>query len=113
MAPTSVPLLVLNSKARPLDRLLARRQGSLPFGVPPAPLRQPYTAPPPLLDLLDWRVPYVLTFAMICVSLEYARRASAEGLRAPPRTALPSPNAPANGATSSATSSALARIQGP
>src|SRR3954463_6181519 len=55
MAPTSVPLLLLNSNARPGGRLLARTQGSLPFGVPPAPERQPYTAPPPLLDLLDWR----------------------------------------------------------
>src|SRR3954464_12420432 len=50
---------------------------------------------------------------MISVSFVYARRASGDGLRAPPRTLLPSPNAPANGATSSATSSALARIQGP
>src|SRR3954471_21458908 len=50
---------------------------------------------------------------MISVSFVYARRASGDGLRAPPRTLLPSPNAPANGATISATSSALARIQGP
>src|SRR5436190_22161341 len=63
MAPTSVPPLALNSKARPLVRLLARRHGSLPFGVPPVAERQPYTAPPPLLDLFDWRVPYELTLA--------------------------------------------------
>src|SRR6185295_15801857 len=50
---------------------------------------------------------------MISVSFVYARRASGDGLRAPPRTLLPSPKAPANGATSSATSSAAARIQGP
>src|SRR4051794_23015723 len=50
---------------------------------------------------------------MISVSFVYARRASGDGLRAPPRTLLPSPKAPANGATSSATSRALARIQGP
>ncbi len=31
----------LNSKARPEARLLARMHGSLPFGVPPAPERQP------------------------------------------------------------------------
>src|SRR3954453_12846695 len=73
MAPTSVPLLLLNSNARPVVRLLARTQGSLLFGVPPAPERQPSTAPPPLLDLLDWRVPYVLTLAMISVSFVYAR----------------------------------------
>ena len=41
MAPTSVPPLALNSKARPSARLLARTQGSLPFGVPPAAERQP------------------------------------------------------------------------
>src|SRR5215207_1695592 len=50
---------------------------------------------------------------MISVSFVYARRASGDGLRAPPLTVLPSPNAPANGVTSSATSSALARIHGP
>src|SRR3954449_11662667 len=57
MGPSSVPLVLLNSNARPVVRLRARTLGSLPFGVPPAPERQPYTAPPPLLDLLDWRVP--------------------------------------------------------
>src|SRR3954470_2280681 len=50
---------------------------------------------------------------MISVSFVYARRAWGDGLRAPPRTLLPSPNAPANGATSSATNSAAARIHGP
>src|SRR3954447_19438642 len=43
-------------------------------------------APPPLSDLLDWRVPYVPVLAMICVSLAYACDALLDGLRAPPLT---------------------------
>src|SRR5689334_4636488 len=70
-------------------------------------------APPPLLDLFDWRVPYEALFAMICVSRVYARDAFDDGLRAPPRTGRPSPAARANGVATSATSTAATTIQGP
>src|SRR5689334_19681115 len=65
-------------------------------------------APPPLLDLLDWRVPEVEVLAMICVSRVYACDALFEGLRAPPLTGWPSPAAIANGATQTAMTIALA-----
>src|SRR3954453_10486800 len=51
MAPPLVRPWAWTSKAGPLVRLRARRQGSLPLGVPRVAERQPYTAPPPLLDL--------------------------------------------------------------
>src|SRR5919199_6083617 len=70
-------------------------------------------APPPLLDLFDWRVPYELLFAMICVSRVYDSDAFGDGLRAPPRTGRPSPAASANGVATSATSTAATTIQGP
>src|SRR3954451_23036358 len=70
-------------------------------------------APPPLSDLLDWRVPYVPVLAMICVSLEYACDALLDGLRAPPLTGLFSPAAIANGATQMASTMALAASQTP
>src|SRR5919199_1607924 len=70
-------------------------------------------APPPLLDLLDWRVPYELLLAMICVSRVYDSDAFGDGLRAPPRTGRFSPAARANGVASSATSTAATTIQGP
>src|SRR4051794_2456238 len=70
-------------------------------------------APPPLVDLFDWRVPYVEVFAMICVSRVYASDAFGDGLRAPPRTGRFSPAASANGVASSATSTAATTIQGP
>src|SRR5690349_21656802 len=68
-------------------------------------------APPPLSDLLDWRVPYVPVLAMICVSLVYACDALSDGLRAPPLTGVFSPAAIANGATQMASTIALAAIQ--
>src|SRR3954454_20242349 len=68
-------------------------------------------APPPLSDLLDWRVPYVPVLAMICVSLEYACDALLDGLRAPPLTGVFSPAAIANGATQIASTMALAASQ--
>src|ERR671931_122760 len=40
ICPTSVPVFVLNSNARPAVRLLARRHGSLPVAVPPAGVRR-------------------------------------------------------------------------
>src|SRR4051794_41843230 len=46
---------VAYSKARPLARLLTRRHGLLPFGVPPSPERQPEMGPPPVAGLFDWR----------------------------------------------------------
>src|SRR5919202_964362 len=70
-------------------------------------------APPPLLDLFDWRVPYELLFAMICVSRVYDSDAFGNGLRAPPRTGRPSPAASANGVATSATRTAATTIQGP
>src|SRR5207249_7194920 len=70
-------------------------------------------APPPLLDLLDWLVPYVLVLAMICVSLANALRESELGLRLPPRIGRPSPNAKAEPETASATTTTLANSQGP
>src|SRR4051794_30178654 len=70
-------------------------------------------APPPLSDLLDWRVPYVPVLAMICVSLEYACDALLDGLRAPPLTGVFSPAAIANGATQMARTMALAASQTP
>src|SRR5919201_6069462 len=64
-------------------------------------------APPPSpLVLLDWRVPYVLFSAMICVSV--VSSPPPLGLRAPRRALVPSPEAIANGATSSASTKALA-----
>src|SRR3954452_20221305 len=57
MAPTSVPLLLLNSNARPGVRLLARTQGLLPFGLPPAPGRQADPAPPAVVGLVGLGVP--------------------------------------------------------
>src|ERR671933_791142 len=70
-------------------------------------------APPPLLDLFDWRVPYELLLAMICVSRVYDSDAFGDGLRAPPRTGRFSPAASANGVATSATSTAATTIQGP
>src|ERR671927_1405208 len=70
-------------------------------------------APPPRVDLFDWRVPYVLLLAMICVSRVYDSDAFGDGLRAPPRTGRFSPAASANGVASSATSTAATTIQGP
>src|SRR4051812_713418 len=67
-------------------------------------------APPPLSDLLDWRVPYVELSAMICVSRVKAIDGSLEGLRLPPLTGFPSPAARANGAMATATSAAEARM---
>src|SRR3954464_7256175 len=68
-------------------------------------------APPPLSDLLDWRVPYVDVLAMICVSFVYDSDALFDGLRAPPLTGLFSPAASANGATQMASTMALAASQ--
>src|SRR3954462_7104640 len=68
-------------------------------------------APPPLSDLLDWRVPYVPVLAMISVSLENDCDALLDGLRAPPLTGLFSPAASANGATQMASTMALAASQ--
>ena len=48
-------------------------------------------APPPLEDLFDWRVPYVLTLAMIWVSALSEFDELVPGLRTPPRMGLPSP----------------------
>src|SRR3954471_10164511 len=70
-------------------------------------------APPPFVDLFDWRVPYVEVLAMICVSRVYDRDAFGDGLRAPPRTGRFSPAARANGVARSATSTAATTIQGP
>src|SRR3954468_7781921 len=70
-------------------------------------------APPPFVDLFDWRVPYVELLAMICVSRVYDRDAFGDGLRAPPRTGRFSPAARANGVARSATSTAATTIQGP
>src|SRR4051812_1302374 len=70
-------------------------------------------APPPVADLLDWRVPYVALLAMICVSRVYDSDAFGDGFRAPPRTGRFSPAASANGVTSSATRTAATTIQGP
>src|SRR5919202_5761161 len=70
-------------------------------------------APPPLLDLFDWRVPNVALLAMICVSRVYDSDALGDGLRAPPRTGRFSPAASANGVTSRATRTAATTIQGP
>src|SRR5262245_1488402 len=70
-------------------------------------------APPPLVDLFDWRVPDDWLLATICVSREYARDWFDDGLRAPPRTGWPSPAATANGVTSRATAIAATTIQGP
>src|SRR4051812_35083982 len=70
-------------------------------------------APPPLSDLLDWRVPYVPVLAMISVSLEYACDSLLDGLRAPPLTGVFSPAAIANGATQMASTMALAASQTP
>src|SRR4051794_35334202 len=70
-------------------------------------------APPPVVDLFDWRVPNVALFAMICVSRVYDSDAFGDGLRAPPRTGRFSPAASANGVTSRATRTAATTIQGP
>src|SRR3954469_21180925 len=70
-------------------------------------------APPPLVDLFDWRVPYVALLAMICVSRVYDRDAFGDGLRAPPRTGRFSPAARANGVARGATRTAATTIQGP
>src|SRR5690348_9229161 len=69
-------------------------------------------APPPLSDLLDWRVPYVPLFAMISVSFVYACDLSADGLRAPPSSGPLGPAAMASGVTTSAASSAAASRSG-
>src|SRR3954447_5253880 len=70
-------------------------------------------APPPFVDLFDWRGPYVRGVAMICVSRVYDKEALGDGLRAPPRTGRFSPAARANGVARSATSTAATTIQGP
>src|SRR3954468_1793612 len=70
-------------------------------------------APPPLVDLFDWRGADVAVLAMICVSRVYDSDAFGDGLRAPPRTGRFSPAARANGVTSSATRTAATTIQGP
>src|SRR3954464_14240949 len=70
-------------------------------------------APPPVVDLFDWRVPYEPLSAMIWVSRTYDRDAFGDGLRAPPRTGRFSPAARANGVTSNATRTAATTIQGP
>src|SRR4051812_22667226 len=70
-------------------------------------------APPPRVDLFDWREPYVVLLAMISVSRVYDSDAFGDGLRAPPRTGVFSPAASANGVTSSATRTAATTIQGP
>src|SRR3954451_12424365 len=70
-------------------------------------------APPPLSDLLDWRVPYVDVLAVICVYFVYDSDALFDGLRAPPLTGLFSPAASANGATQMASTMALAASQTP
>src|SRR3954454_9024640 len=70
-------------------------------------------APPPVVDLFDWRVPYEPLLAMICVSRVYASDAFGDGLRAPPRTGRFSPAARANGVARSAASTAATTIQGP
>src|SRR3954454_2395738 len=70
-------------------------------------------APPPFVDLFDWRGAYVEVLAMICVSRVYDRDAFGDGLRAPPRTGRFSPAARANGVARSATSTAATTIQGP
>src|SRR3954453_20119729 len=84
-------------------------------------------APPPLVDLFDWRVPYVPLLAMICVSRVNESCAFGDGLRAPPRSGRFSPAArgkrgrgketrpggEANGVTSNATRTAATAIQGP
>src|SRR4051812_38122262 len=70
-------------------------------------------APPPVVDLFDWRVPNVDVLAMICVSRVYESDAFADGLRRPPLTGRPSPAATANGVISSAAPHAATTIQGP
>src|SRR3954468_9032494 len=70
-------------------------------------------APPPFVDLFDWRVPYVELLAMICASRGDDSDAVGGGWRAPPRTGRFSPAARANGVARSATSTAATTIQGP
>src|SRR3954454_23048843 len=70
-------------------------------------------APPPLVDLFDWRGPYVPLFGVICVSRVNESCAFGDGLRAPPRSGRFSPAARANGVTSNATRTAATTIQGP
>src|SRR4051794_28107808 len=65
-------------------------------------------APPPLSDLLDWRVPYVELLAMISVSRVYACDSLLDGVRAPPRAGRPSPAARADGAMQMASRVAVA-----
>jgi hypothetical protein len=83
IAPAIVPF-VSSSNARPVLRLLERVHRSLADGVPPGIDRQPQIAPPPLVELVDWPVPYVGFFAMIWVSRAYSPPAFADGFRAPP-----------------------------
>src|SRR3954452_12092478 len=70
-------------------------------------------APPPLLDLLDWRVPYVPLLAMISVSVLSAWLALEPGLRLPRSRFLPSPDATANDEMSRPSTTVLARTSGP
>src|SRR5215210_9569930 len=70
-------------------------------------------APPPVVDLFDWRVPNVATFAMISVSRLYERLWLADGLRRPPSIGRPSPAASANGVMIIAAAAVAMTIQGP
>src|SRR3954466_8108348 len=70
-------------------------------------------APPPRVDLFDWRGRGVELLAMICGSRVNDSDAFGDGLRAPPRSGRFSPAASANGVTSRATRTAATTIQGP
>src|SRR3954469_25437023 len=68
-------------------------------------------APPPSPSfLLDWRVPYVPLFAMICVSVVTAELL---GLRLPSRALRPSPKPTATDGTPIATLRAVAPTERP
>src|ERR1700709_1332032 len=70
-------------------------------------------APPPLSDLLDWRVPYVPLLAMICVSEDSAAEALEPGLRLPRSRFLPSPDGIANDDASRPMTTADTSTSGP